>query len=177
MNVYIVAGQTGAGKSYFIKNSLIPEMVLRQYKLFIFDINKEYLNLCQNQDTDSYKNLYSNFVGIDNFLMTVKHQINSCIIFEEATAFFSNKGINSKTLLDLQVRKRHTNNVLVFVFHSLRQIPVEIFDFCNYLILHKTNDRADIVNTKFKFNPDILETFEKVKAGKDKHFHIIKKLY
>lgn len=175
MNVYIVAGQTGSGKSFFIKNSLIPEMKKRDYKFFIFDINKEYLNVFQPDE--EFKNFYVPFVGIDDFLTRVKPQINSCLIFEEATAFFSNKGINSKILLDLQVRKRHTNNVIIFVFHSLRQIPVEIFDFCNYLILHKTNDRADIVNAKFKFNPDILDTFELVKRSKDKHFHIIKKLY
>ena len=147
-------------------------MRARNYKFYAFDINREYVNSFGESE-----NLYSKFVSIDDFLKTVKNAVNSCIIFEEATAFFSNKGINSKILMDLQVRKRHTNNVIVFVFHSLRQIPVEIFDFCNYLILFNTNDRADIVISKFKHNPDILETFYKVKSEKAKYFHSIKKLY
>lgn len=168
MHIYLICGQTGSGKTFYIENELLPEIILKKYDIFIFDVNNEY----------QIKNKYS-FVGMDDFLEKVENIKNSCIVFEEATAFFNNRGAAGQTLINLIVRKRHQNNILVFVFHSLRQIPVYVFDFCNYLILFRTNDREDIVRNKFKFNDDIIRAYSFVKnmCKQRKYFKTIKKLY
>lgn len=53
------------------------------------------------------------------------------------------------------VRKRHTNNLLIFNFHSLRAVPLYILDFVNYIYLRKTNDNPKLIENKFGEFPQI----------------------
>ena len=161
---FVIVGGTGSGKSYFIKNTLLPSM--NKFPLYIFDINKEYIK---------FKNRYK-FVGHSDFIEKVKNLQNCIIVFEEATAFFSNKGMGLETI-ELMVRKRHQNNNVIFVFHSLRSIPVQIFDFVNYLTLLDTNDREDIVKNKYKNNPEIWEAFKSLQSVNQRFKKKIIKLY
>ena len=72
------------------------------------------------------------------------------------------------------VRKRHQNNTVVLLFHSLRSIPVYIFELSNYLILYKTADRENLIEKKFDAFPEIIETFKKLKSIPDnnkQNFH------
>lgn len=168
MNTYIVIGSTGSGKSFFIKKKLLPPAVKKGYALQLFDINNEYTDFQNN-----YK-----FVGIDDFLQKSQNLTNSLILFEEATIFFNTTANGSTNLMSLNVRKRHQNNILIFVFHSLRQVPVYLFDFCNFVTLFKTNDRNDIVFNKYKDNPEIIKLFEAVsRKANEKYFNITLKLY
>ena len=147
---FIVVGGTGEGKSEFIKKNLIPKF--REFPKFIFDPNNEYTQ---------FDNQVLEFPRIDEFISIAQKATNSLILFEEATAFFNNR-IVGQNMIELLVRKRHANNFYIIVFHSLRSIPVQLFEFTNYLILYKTNDRADMVMSKYKDNPEIIEAFQKI---------------
>ncbi len=144
MKAIAVIGGTGQGKSTFIKEVLLSNMAGRK---LIYDVNNEY---------KTGKALPS----IVDFLKTAKTAIKTCIVFEEATIFFSNRGFNDE-LLDILVRKRHTQNVIILVFHSLRAAPKYVLDMVDTIVLFKTKDLQNEVMIKFRGEKDILAAHER----------------
>lgn len=139
----IVVGATGSGKSTFVKRLIAPVDVDR---LHVYDVNREYFPDEPLPD-------------IDDFLLSVSGVTESILIFEEATVFFSNRGSN-KMMRKLLVGKRHSRNVVILLFHSVRAIPFYIFDLCNFVVLFHTNDEENIVREKFEL---LLPAFNEVK--------------
>jgi energy-coupling factor transporter ATP-binding protein EcfA2 len=148
MLAYIIVGSTGSGKTTCVVDFL---NIIKNRQKHIFDVNAEpvYMNCKLYKDGD-----FSKFVEEMN---KVK---NSVIVFEEATIFFSNWKL-SENVLKILVQKRHKNNLIFFVFHSLRTVPVSITDFCDVLILFKTLDRETLVKSKYKNDPKIIVAYEK----------------
>lgn len=155
MKSFLVVGSTGTGKTTFVKSLLKKS----KKPLYIYDINNEY---------KEFNNLYSFNSDFNNFCEVTENKKDSLIVYEEATIFFSNKGANTLTTGQL-VRKRHTNNILVFVFHSLRTVPLHILDLTDYLILHKTGDNINLIERKFDGNSKILKPFYFCLNSKNKH--------
>jgi DNA helicase HerA-like ATPase len=145
----IIVGGTGTGKSEKIKSLLRSA---NKNALLIYDVNNEY--------TEFYDKPF--IEDIDRFVLMAKQVNNAVIVFEEATIFFSNKGSSGQNVKSILVRKRHTNNTLIFVFHSLRSIPRDIFDLSNIIIIHKTEDIKSLIEDKFE-NTAFTECYEKVK--------------
>lgn len=142
-------GHTGRGKSTLTKQ------LLRATKLpsFIYDVNNEYSG-------EFHNNRF--LMEFKDFLKESKNKTKTNIIFEEATIFVSN---NSKVeeIRNLLVRKRHTENNIFFVYHSLRSLPVEIADLLDFIVLYHTNDRETLIKTKFRDDFDLIELFETVR--------------
>ena len=147
----IVVGNTGTGKTTFVKQFLRGN----SQKKFIYDINNEYRGEFIFRTKDNIK----------DFIKEVKVQENSTILFEEATIFFRHHNTGEE-VINLLVRKRHTKNVIVFNFHALHQVPIILFDFCNYLVLKKTNDFEENIRKYIK-NPVIFEAYKKVKNSEN----------
>lgn len=129
-----VIGKTESGKSTWVKKELEHVPTKNQ---FIFD----------------YQGEYKNSSGIKDFDTFVSHAIrlkNSVIVFEEATVYITGHNIQ-KNVKDLLVSKssHHNNNVLIFVFHSIRKVPVSLYEMTDLIVLFETNDRADEIR-KFK---------------------------
>jgi hypothetical protein len=161
MKAIIIVGNTGRGKTTAAVKAL-KKGIIEKRKIFVFDPNNDYKEFYKKEFTDEFE-----------FCESVKNVYNSFILFEEATIFFSNKGSN-KILTSLLVRKRHQNNTVVLLFHSLRSIPVYIFELSNYLILYKTADRENLIEKKFDAFPEIIQTFKKLKSIPDnnkQNFH------
>lgn len=155
MKAFLVVGSTGTGKTTFVKK-LLTKSTCRK---FIYDINKEYTE---------FKNEYVFSSDFSNFSDVTETKRNCIIVYEEATIFFSNKGSDKLTTGQL-VRKRHTNNILVFVFHSLRTVPLHIFDLIDFLVLHKTGDNIKLIERKFDGNEKVLNSFFEVQQSKNKY--------
>jgi DNA helicase HerA-like ATPase len=168
MKAFIVVATTGRGKTTFVKD-LLRVFKNKGSKLIIYDPNREYFGEFHNN---------TQFLDEDIFLKQITerypnglHKItNTTIVFEEATIFFPNTK-KSKGIRDLLVSKRHTKNNIIFVFHSLRTVPVEIIELVNFIVLFKTDDREDIINNRFKFNPEILSLFNSVQKESENNFH------
>lgn len=159
--VVICCGGTGRGKTSFVKKSLskLPGSI----KFFIYDVNQEY-------------KIYYNkpLVYMVDFFQLIRPVKNSCIVFEEATIFFNHSKL-SDVLLHKLVCKRHDNNIIFLNFHSLRKVPVNILDLCNDLILFKTNDSLQFVESKYKSHPEIFNAFLNVnKNQNDFYYEIVK---
>ncbi len=146
MKSILIVGMTKTGKTTEVKKilSTFPER-----KKYIYDVNREYT------DRD--------LPDLQSFIETAKKAKNSVIVFEEATIFFSNRG-RSEDVTNILVRKRHTGNIIVFCFHSLRSIPLSIFELIDYVYIKRTND--SFASVKRKFDSENLNViFENVKKS------------
>jgi hypothetical protein len=128
----IVVGGTGMGKT------TLNKYYLRQVNkecIWLYDVNNEYTEFVP-----------PNYVlpKFDVFCEKASKLSQAVMLFEEATIFLSNKGSN-RILIDILVRKRHTQNVIFLVFHSLRFVPKYLLDLCNLMVLLKTNDPEHVV--------------------------------
>lgn len=156
----IVVGGTGSGKTTFAKNEILKK---HKGSKLIYDVNKEYTEF------------NTEYMQMDVFLQKALAAKNKLILFEEATIFFDTKG-GSREMRELLVRKRHTNNMFVFNFHSLGQVPLYILNFVDYLILFKTTDQWSVVERKYKNNELIYDTFTEVQSNNNGHFHKMLKM-
>ena len=154
----VIVGATGTGKTSEVCK------ILQQIDipLLIFDVNNE-------EKYRTFKNTWNKDVNIKNFVQSIvlNHVKNTCIVFEEATIFFSHGG-STEQIKQILVQKRHTKNLLIFNFHSLRQVPLYILDFCDLLIIGKTIDNTKNIEEKFKDFEEIYQAFTEVKADANK---------
>ena len=119
---HLVIGSTGTGKTNFIKNMISK---INNKATLIYDIQNEY-GVGKPGD-------------FDLFAERATRLQNAFIVFEEATIFLDSRGSN-KRLKEVLVSKRHTNNYVVLVFHSIADVPKYIFRICTHCTLFKTLD-------------------------------------
>jgi len=154
---YIIVGTTGTGKTTFVKERLKK---VKLNALYLYDVNREYTEF-KNEPLPKF----------DNFLLKATSLKNAVMVFEEATIFFGNKS-SSHEMTELLVRKRHTNNTIFLVFHSLRAIPRNIMELVNGVFLFYTVDSSSLVDQKFK-NDKLNDVFEEVQKeyGENKYYY------
>jgi len=158
---YVIVGGTGTGKSTFARK-IINEEIKKGKKPYIFDVNNEYSDLPRS-------------INFDEFLDELIKKENTIAVIEEATVFVSNKQWD-KRILEILVKKRHSNNSIVFLYHSLRAVPVNIADLANYFCIKKTNDNPQIIATKFKGYDEITQALENSKESKNQYITSIVEL-
>lgn len=148
-----IIGRTGSGKSTLVRK-LINHSNLNPY---IFDPNNEHNGIN---------------TSIAEFLENAKNRENSLIVFEEATIFFSHSN-RTENIINLMVRKRHTGNSIIFVFHSLRALPLYIIDLLDLIVLFKTNENKDLILRKFKEETELISAFLAINKDKNEHSNIL----
>ncbi len=158
----IIVGATGTGKTTYIKNLL--KKVPNKGSLFIYDVNNEY------KDYFNYE-----FIDIEGFMEKTQYMKKGVFVLEEATIYLNNRSTD-KFLTELLVRKRHTFNTIILVFHSMRAVPRYIYELSNYIIIFKTNDSPEMTARELK--DDKLEAImNEVKDNIDSHYFILHKIY
>jgi ATPase family associated with various cellular activities (AAA). len=151
---FILVGSTGCGKTYFTKQLL---KTVHKNALLIFDVNNEW--------KEYYP--YPFDADIDKFLEKANKVRKGVILIEDATAFLSNRG-RSDLLTKILVAKRHTQNTIILLFHSMRSIPKYIVDISTHIVIFKTNDPLTLVEKAFE-NEKITEAFERVQTNAKNH--------
>lgn len=147
MKAICIVGGTGSGKSTYIKEQLLPKV---RNRALIYDVNNEYGTGVK-------------LLSMKDFNAKAKAAVNTFIVYEEATIFFNNRGLDNE-LVDILVRKRHTKNTIVFVFHSLRAIPTYIIDMIDFFVIFRTNDLTHQVYKRFRDNYEIMNAYKYVNA-------------
>lgn len=154
MKTLLVIGNTGTGKTFYIKKLL--KKIPNKETIIIYDVNNE------------YKDFYPfEFLDIEEFLENIVDVQKCVIVIEEATIFFNNRS-SDEILTNIIVRKRHNNNFTILVFHSLRTVPRYIYDVTNYVMLFKTNDSSQVVWEKFR-DPVLLKHFTDLQQENSLH--------
>jgi len=148
-----VVGSTGVGKTTFVKG-------------IIKDVHST--NIIKYDPFNEYKKGYN--IEIDNFLQL--DYKNKLILVEEATSVLS--FYNRIDIIKMLTRRRHNNVSSIFVFHSIRTIPVYIFDFLDGIFFFRTNDRRDIVEKKYKdiIDPKLLDKITSLPNYKYIYLHL-----
>jgi hypothetical protein len=156
MNMYIVIGAPGEGKTPFCKKMIGgADTGVAPNRCLIFDINNEYgpktkyagqhpFNISVNT-----REARSRYIGddIEQFIKIAMGKQNTVVVMEEATAFFEGK--TSKMTRRMIINRYHTRNVYMFLFHSINAVPPRIMEITNYVALFKTNDEHDNVYRKY----------------------------
>ena len=150
--VIVQAGGTGSGKTTNTKKIL--ETFKGSKPFYIYDIDGEY--------TDFYRAPYEQ---LEKFFDRVVKLKNSVVVFEEAFLFFQH-GNAETDLREMIITARRRQNIIIFNFHQLRQIPIYILAYTNFLIIKKTV--GDSVK-KFKDAEmnNICEAWERVRISND----------
>jgi len=153
--LWVVCGFTGTGKTTLVKNMIrkIPDPI-------IYDVNNEYGKPQYYRDALPPINEWLNYVNSN-----VRKKI---VIIDEATIFFNMQN-SAKSLTEMLVRKRHTQNTYILNFHFLSSVPNHILAFTNYFVLFKTKERPDLVESKYKNEPMIWQAYNDLNANPDKH--------
>lgn len=181
MNLILIVGGTGQGKSHYTNKNLLCNDIRKvnnkdvyfqcskSKRQYIFDINNEY-----NLPPDNLISPFMRHTQCDDkkFIENCKKITNTNIVFEDASGFL--RGKQSKEIARLIVQRRHSNNNYIILFHSINRIPPELLEYCNYIILFKTGDNLKDIDNKFK-NPLLNQMFVNLKS-KQNHSFIIKKL-
>lgn len=167
----LVIGMTGQGKSPFIQK------YIEGRNCYVFDIQNEYgerpkypggvtFNLPNNVNAPRARYIPG---SVNEFVSNCSRRRNTVCVFEEATIFF--KGYVSEQTRSLMVSKLFNNNVNVFVFHTIRNVPPDIRDLVDYVVLFKTADQYKEVKGKFE---SIYEYYDKLKKQPKGSKYIIK---
>lgn len=154
----IIIGGTGAGKTTFIKERLKK---INPNALYLFDINAEYTEIYSKP-----------FVQFKEFTDTANKITNGVLVFEEATIFLDNKGSDA-TLREILVRKRHTKNTIFLVFHAFRFVPRYIYNLSNNVVIFRSNDDKDLIDSRFN-NQRLTDAFMRVQKAPKHYFEIFK---
>lgn len=153
--LFISVGLTGTGKTFTAKE------VIKRAKMpvYAFDVNNEYTDLtCKRK-------LESNFT---KFMEGVNLVTGWFVLIDEASIFFS-QGTKDEMMRNLCGRKRHTKNAIYLNFLSFRQIPLELLDICDILIIKKTGNSNKYMRTRFKDDEDIYKAWVECMKSKDKY--------
>jgi molybdopterin-guanine dinucleotide biosynthesis protein len=160
MKVIAIVGKKKAGKT-----TLTAALIKRFSRplTYIYDINNEYTRKF------NLKNDYTGEINTDKFLQKVSQVKNSLIVFEEATSYFSSKGREAQ-LVDIISRSRHTNNVVILIFHSIADFPRYIYTFTDYIGLFKTNDFRSSLDQKLRKNEYFISIYDRVRYNTDQNY-------
>lgn len=148
--VWVIVGARGYGKSTFTKNATRR---VHDTRFRCYDVNGEYFG-----DDEALPDM-------DDFLEEMNGLTDMCMVFEEGTVFFSNRG-TSKPMRKLLVAARHDRNQIFVIFHSIRSLPHYICDLADYVVVFSTNDTEDLVQTR---QPRLLDAWKKVRGIKYKY--------
>jgi len=160
MKVIAIVGKKKAGKT-----TLTAALIKRfsRPSTYIYDINNEYTRKF------NLKNDYTGEINTDKFLQKVSQVKNSLIVFEEETSYFSSKGREAQ-LVDIISRSRHTNNVVILIFHSIADFPRYIYTFTDYIGLFKTNDFRSSLDQKLRKNEYFISIYDRVRYNTNQNY-------
>jgi hypothetical protein len=150
----IIVGYQGAGKSLLSKNVIKKA---NHDRLRILDIYEEYLDFTDGelQYIDE-----EDLIDPDAFTEDMIKLKDKIFVAEDATFIFPHRGYD-KRLVRAIVGKRHSGNVYMFLFHSLRVIPIDVYAYADEIWLLKTADTEDGLKDKFK-GTGVIELWQEV---------------
>lgn len=156
MKVFTIAGARETGKTTIAK-----KLIEKTNSCVVFDANKNYPELTL-VTMDKIKSGKKQRIISDQFelFMKVTSQLkNISVVFEEATIFFGQR-TSEENFKRLVISCRHSNVVLIFIFHSIMDIPKFVLRQTDYLYLKKTGDMDNDI--KYTRNQNVYDAWKRI---------------
>lgn len=171
MYMYLVIGAPGQGKSPWAQKMIEGRQCL------VFDVNNEYGTRTKYPGQQPFllstdpRQPRSRYIGWDvkQFISLSMARRNTVVVMEESTAFF--RGNQSALTSRLIIGRKHTGNILVFLFHSINRVPPEIMELADWVVLFKTNDEERTVERKYT---RLIEAYRRAQSFKPGQCEAIK---
>ena len=162
--VIAIIGKKGSGKTTSAIELIESMEDVYEGSVFIYDSVGEY----KQRGVD---NKYQGLLDHELFIDQASTKYNSIIVCEEAAEYLSltNKGGRAKFMKMLQT-SRHNNNLVIIIFHQIRDLPEWIYGRLDQIWLYKTSDFASTMGRKFSGNEDFMKVYESVKKNEDEHY-------
>lgn len=163
--VIIICGYQGAGKSLLTKEFIKP---VHPKRLRILDINAEYVEKYPDSVVAIRSGEFKGEPDFEQFEYEMIHAKETVFVGEDATVVFSHRGYN-KELVRAIIKKRHSKNIYLLLFHSLRVVPRDVFEYADELWLLKTADTDDTIAMKYR-GTGVQELVNEVRLLEDYHW-------
>ena len=171
----IIVGQKGTGKTTLSKKLLEQSKVPKK---LVFDptgqeawqsyprINPAHLPYWKKGAKRLFEEDTEEMLRLIN-----QHVRDTFIVFDDASAYID--FIVKTEIKSLLTRNRHHNNDLIYIFHSLRLVPVRLYEYASHLILFKTNDSEKHLRKLDKVPQieEIIKAYELVQRESEKNPH------
>lgn len=148
-HLILVIGGTGEGKTTYARSLCVGK------KHIAVDYSDDFKGYTR------YTAVHAPEKFLENFTPQKEKIRNTLVVIDEATIWFD-VGTKDCNLKNALVRKRHSGNDYVLLFHSLSDVPKYIRKFSDFLVLFKTTD-GEADTEKFAAQDKILSALEKLK--------------
>lgn len=156
MILTLIIGETGSGKSTRAK-----DLIKIYPQVCVYDIQNEYgLQPFSSKGNNKKFQLPNNLYTFDDFVKFTKKLKGFCFVIEEATGVL--RGSVGKEFIQSILSKRHTQNRFILIFHALHRVPPQLYEFADYIFLHKTQDLE--MNVKKKY-PNLLPFYKELQTA------------
>jgi ABC-type dipeptide/oligopeptide/nickel transport system ATPase component len=129
----VIVGESGAGKTTYLKNigTTKPKII------------------CSIDTEFPGAEFYTSF---NTFLQKAERVSDTMLIIDEANHYLK-YDTEDKRVTTLMMRARKYNNIIIFSFHALRQIPTWLLVYTNNLLRFKTTEHHSQQAQRFKDFP------------------------
>lgn len=150
MGVYLIAGDFGTGKTTFLKSYIEPAAKAK----------KEILVYClMSKDFGTYPTIRNKKQYVD----TAVTKANCLFLVDEAKTFFPGDDPDPEKphgykMIKWLLNARKANNPIFIVYHTLRELPLWLVGYADYLIRFRTNDLLQYQCNRFQSFPPIVKS-------------------
>ena len=169
MKVITIAGARETGKTTIAK-----KLIAKAKSVLVYDANNNYaeLDLVHLKDITPAGKQRVVTTEFKLFMTVATKQQNKTVVFEEATIFFNSRTAE-EDFKKLVISCRHSNVMLIFIFHSIMDIPKFVLRQTNYLYLKKTGDMENDV--KYHRNQNVFDAWKLAMNNTDPyHTEVVK---
>lgn len=168
--ICLIAGTRGTGKTTAVKRWIKEQTK----KVLIVDTFsnpawKEFPSLDPELLKRWNSGIYRFYDSDTNKVMAAieKSVYNALLVFEDATKYVGSK--LSEDVKKFALDSKQKNLDVIFIFHSLSDIPRDLVRISDTITLFKTVEESSNPNLKNKYRPNILELMDMVNSSDNKY--------
>ena len=144
----LVIGTTGTGKTTFCKETIKDYLSEydNDYKIVVIDPQGTFPIHPNKRIIKPKIDIRKDQIGGKNTWDYLDSIYNSLIVIDDTRIIFQDWG--GKDIYQLGINRRHHNNDLIMIFHSLNAVQRLVYTVVNYVYLFRINENWDTVRNK-----------------------------
>ncbi len=176
--VFILAGARGSGKTTvmqdFLEKSKLPKkLVLDTYHHPMYkDWPAMKIDFFETHESWTSGKFHFHDIDTDKMLEIVSLKINNTVIVFEDAAKFINQSVQ-KSVKRISLDSKNIGNDVFFLYHTLAEVPQDLFRWADYLILFKTQEVITNQKSRIGAYPRIEPHFLELEKSPNKYINIL----